>query len=120
MLSGKFPAICSWAVFDGRPRPSNENSVSTFGLLLCGCFVGRSARNQLAFRNAQLIVSAWSSLMTIVADAVGVPLVTLAAFGASGAFSTSRFRRTTLEVERARSEERRVGKECRSRWSPDH
>src|SRR2546429_1578917 len=24
------------------------------------------------------------------------------------------------EVERARSEERRVGKECRSRWSPYH
>src|SRR5688572_30872217 len=23
-------------------------------------------------------------------------------------------------LERARSEERRVGKECRSRWSPDH
>ena len=25
-----------------------------------------------------------------------------------------------LEAERARSEERRVGKECRSRWSPYH
>src|SRR5690242_7753265 len=25
-----------------------------------------------------------------------------------------------LEGEPARSEERRVGKECRSRWSPDH
>ena len=29
---------------------------------------------------------------------------------------------TTLRVRefRGRSEERRVGKECRSRWSPDH
>ena len=27
---------------------------------------------------------------------------------------------TALENERARSEERRVGKECRSRWSPYH
>ena len=25
-----------------------------------------------------------------------------------------------MEVNRARSEERRVGKECRSRWSPYH
>ena len=24
------------------------------------------------------------------------------------------------DIESARSEERRVGKECRSRWSPDH
>ena len=26
----------------------------------------------------------------------------------------------TVEVEATRSEERRVGKECRSRWSPYH
>ena len=25
-----------------------------------------------------------------------------------------------LNIEKARSEERRVGKECRSRWSPYH
>ena len=25
-----------------------------------------------------------------------------------------------LEIEKGRSEERRVGKECRSRWSPYH
>src|SRR5690242_13423972 len=29
-------------------------------------------------------------------------------------------RRERLLVENARSEERRVGKECRSRWAPDH
>ena len=29
-------------------------------------------------------------------------------------------RLATNEVERFRSEERRVGKECRSRWSPYH
>ena len=28
--------------------------------------------------------------------------------------------RALEEVEKARSEERRVGKECRSRWSPYH
>ena len=27
---------------------------------------------------------------------------------------------TTTDFEQARSEERRVGKECRSRWSPYH
>ena len=30
------------------------------------------------------------------------------------------FRRTLRYWGAARSEERRVGKECRSRWSPDH
>src|SRR5687767_7547944 len=30
------------------------------------------------------------------------------------------FDRVTLEKNSGRSEERRVGKECRSRWSPDH
>ena len=29
-------------------------------------------------------------------------------------------RRLNLSVESTRSEERRVGKECRSRWSPYH
>ena len=27
---------------------------------------------------------------------------------------------TTLQINKTRSEERRVGKECRSRWSPYH
>ena len=29
-------------------------------------------------------------------------------------------RETIMRLEKARSEERRVGKECRSRWSPYH
>ena len=29
-------------------------------------------------------------------------------------------KKTLIEAEAARSEERRVGKECRSRWSPYH
>ena len=29
-------------------------------------------------------------------------------------------KRTVERIEAGRSEERRVGKECRSRWSPDH
>ena len=32
----------------------------------------------------------------------------------------SRFRKAIGEAGRSRSEERRVGKECRSRWSPYH
>src|SRR5438445_9950742 len=32
----------------------------------------------------------------------------------------SSLRRSAGRTGRARSEERRVGKECRSRWSPDH
>src|SRR5688572_5702494 len=34
-------------------------------------------------------------------------------------FTARRFKRTTM-MESSRSEERRVGKECRSRWSPYH
>ena len=36
--------------------------------------------------------------------------------GAIGTFSVMGYERSAKE----RSEERRVGKECRSRWSPDH
>src|ERR1039457_2541199 len=35
-----------------------------------------------------------------------------------GAETLREFRRRAVEVDVARSEERRVGKECRSRWSP--
>src|SRR5256885_203069 len=39
----------------------------------------------------------------------------------AGAVSTRDCRHeTTAHAERCRSEERRVGKECRSRWSPYH
>ena len=37
-----------------------------------------------------------------------------------GAVSKALIVRTKKEIRRARSEERRVGKECRSRWSPYH
>ena len=33
---------------------------------------------------------------------------------------TTKFEPVTFEETRKRSEERRVGKECRSRWSPYH
>ena len=35
-------------------------------------------------------------------------------------FTEHSFAHVTLVAEKARSEERRVGKECRSRWSPYH
>src|SRR5690554_3777959 len=35
-------------------------------------------------------------------------------------YRSVREERVSLEEIRKRSEERRVGKECRSRWSPDH
>ena len=44
-------------------------------------------------------------------------------FAGSGALSLeclSRGAASAVCVEKSRSEERRVGKECRSRWSPDH
>ena len=40
--------------------------------------------------------------------------------GASTAYFLSKEGRKVRVFERDRSEERRVGKECRSRWSPYH
>ena len=76
--------------------------------------------------------------MTLGATALIVTLVTIAAFVGLGLLQASR-QPTTLEdymvsrnrigtgpalativASAMRSEERRVGKECRSRWSPDH
>ena len=52
----------------------------------------------------------------------GRPLLKDDAYVAEGEYgytlSDEQFRRYLLDSER--SEERRVGKECRSRWSPDH
>src|SRR2546422_8818234 len=50
------------------------------------------------------------------ADAVGTSLSLVFLNAASGSFAYLRQRRVDLQ----RSEERRVGKECRSRWSPYH
>ena len=38
----------------------------------------------------------------------------------TGEFAIARFVRQLLRIMACRSEERRVGKECRSRWSPYH
>ena len=65
--------------------------------LECGFAVGRSARNHWLFCSAQLIVWAWRSVMTSVAD-VFSPLLTLAP--PSGAVSTSRFCRITRDDAR--------------------
>src|SRR5256886_2955042 len=63
---------------------------------------------------------------------VDTGLVRAAAGGKSGVFGVDVFQRTTTQFlpllagpvpadyKLGRSEERRVGKECRSRWSPDH
>src|SRR5438093_971081 len=43
-----------------------------------------------------------------------------AAAGRGGTYAASARPRGTRGANLGRSEERRVGKECRSRWSPDH
>src|SRR2546430_3391935 len=48
------------------------------------------------------------------APGLGVAALTLYAFSADN------WKRPATEVAALRSEERRVGKECRSRWSPYH
>src|SRR5688572_31758906 len=59
----------------------------------------------------------WSSDVCS-SDLEEVPVVSSAAGGTFTA--TLSDDRSTIEYELNRSEERRVGKECRSRWSPYH
>src|SRR2546430_5639555 len=63
---------------------------------------------------ASTLPSGWTATLWI----VGSPAVTLAEKFVSTLPST--FRRATGPRGTPRSEERRVGKECRSRWSPYH
>ena len=53
---------------------------------------------------------------------VGDNKTTVATMGGSGLCCVEAGKRTTAATNQAllRSEERRVGKECRSRWSPYH
>ena len=53
-----------------------------------------------------------------IAEAMGLTYLCESWFRANQAFD--RFRRQGERREVTRSEERRVGKECRSRWSPYH
>src|SRR5215510_15734253 len=46
--------------------------------------------------------------------------ICLAGFEALAHADGARLRAPAPDRDRGRSEERRVGKECRSRWSPDH
>src|SRR3989449_972822 len=52
--------------------------------------------------------------------ATGVPLNTTATASFSKAMNAATITTATFRLRAARSEERRVGKECRSRWSPYH
>src|SRR2546429_901210 len=51
---------------------------------------------------------------------VGIPCVAPAIGNAVAQLTGRRLRHLPMSPERVRSEERRVGKECRSRWSPYH
>src|SRR5687768_18548105 len=69
----------------------------------------------LALTMVPTVIGAWVGIATasiVMASPIMISLIMLAAvIGLQ--FAIARFRNS-------RSEERRVGKECRSRWSPDH
>ena len=50
----------------------------------------------------------------------GFPTYIIAEMSANHAGDISRAKEIICAAKEARSEERRVGKECRSRWSPYH
>src|SRR3712207_9509228 len=69
----------------------------------------------LGLLNAALLAPVWLQLVhLLLADLLWLALVLLSAA------SLSRESETAEETRRMRSGERRVGKECRSRWAPHH
>src|SRR3712207_2365027 len=94
-----------------------------------GTFRERIARNR---RNSLLLIAAFLAFVTIFGYIIGFALLgdpTRALFGlalalivgvVSGLISYFAGDKMVLAASRARSEERRVGKECRSRWPPYH
>ena len=70
-------------------------------------------RDAAALSAGSLVRSPARTLLTILGLGVGIgAILTVVTLGGAG--------QTQVETEIARSEERRVGKECRSRWSPYH
>src|SRR5689334_24917768 len=61
-----------------------------------------------------------SAQLYIDADAILTPLLQGLTVSPSLASQVEILQRTLLSRPSLRSEERRVGKECRSRWTPDH
>ena len=74
---------------------------------------------------AAFVALAYSDLATLFPRAGGEVVYSYTGLGRAAGFSTGWFRDDRLEDAAGdkvlvRSEERRVGKECRSRWSPYH
>src|SRR2546422_678237 len=103
--------------------PSSPLGAGTFFLM-----IRRPPRSTL-FPYTTLFRSLWSfttdvpPTVTVQAPApgaTGVPLNTTATASFSKAMNAATITTATFRLRAARSEERRVGKECRSRWSPYH
>ena len=65
-----------------------------------------------------------TGISTLIAYAIGLPLGVILVVLAPGGLRPNKGAYKVLDfivnILRSRSEERRVGKECRSRWSPYH
>ena len=136
------PGLCmsSWVTRTPAVRDLLEASTAQMGLVLFGLSVGSMAgilsSGPLVMRWGTRPVIATGSTLIVVAmpliaigAAAGMPLLTavgLALFGGGMGGGEVAMNVEGADVERLggmpflRSEERRVGKECRSRWSPYH
>src|SRR5262249_59197277 len=90
----------------GRREPSLPAYFSMLGLIFVFFFSSRRRHTRL--------VSDWSS------DVCSSDLRAIVPFGARHRPLLDPFLCAECPDAAARSEERRVGKECRSRWAPDH
>src|SRR5260370_30804657 len=61
-----------------------------------------------------------NTIITTTYDALGNPVSQVTKDSSGAVQSTATFKKITVSGKDSRSEERRVGKECRSRWSPYH
>src|SRR5690349_14941228 len=95
---------------------SRRNAIVMAGLSAAGALAGCDgigAGGPPTLKGAELVRA---DLPRTVLEGSTAELARMAAGAAISAFSADLF----ASLAASRSEERRVGKECRSRWSPDH
>src|SRR2546425_8211897 len=102
---------------------SRREFLKTTGLLVVGfslreeVFAAQRARGEIAGPPDPKLVDTW---LAIHSDNTATLYIGFAELGQGASTALLQIAAEELDLDLNRSEERRVGKECRSRWSPYH
>src|SRR3712207_9596427 len=107
-----FPYTTLFRSAEGAPRVVRDGDVVT--LTMCR----PAKRNALSRDHLTQLLAAVTQVGE--SDAAGLVIAAEGPVFSAGHDFADVAGRPVTEVRSLRSEERRVGKECRSRWSPDH